>query len=181
MSPPRIVALEGTDGCGKTTHAHHLALALRKAGVSASAWEHRPAPAGLGTYNRALHYALERATLASVGIEALGSPEVLVVDRWWPSNEVTGSLSIGGDYHALRALVTAERWALPSAYVILLHAPQAEIERRLAARGEPTDGVAEQQRAYIELAEHHGWPAVATTLSREQVTERLVGIVRGWL
>ncbi len=62
-----------------------------------------------------------------------------------------------------------------------LHAPQEEIERRLRERGESIEGVAAQQAEYWRLAEHLGWPAVATTLPRERVTARLVQIVRGWL
>lgn len=176
-----IVPLEGVDAVGKSTHVAHLALALRRLGLCALPWHHQPPPPQLGAYGRALHFALERAALVDVWIPATGAgTQVVVCDRWWPSTEV--AVSLGREpTMAGRSLVSAERWALPPAHVILLHAPQDEIERRLRARGESIDGVAAQQAEYIRLAEHQGWPAVATTLPREQVTERLVQIVRGWL
>lgn len=177
MSAPRIVAIEGTDAVGKTTHAHHLALTLRREGMSAVPWEHRPADPELGPYARALHYALERARF----VERLPDVDVVVADRWLWSTEVAAQALGAGDAATLRNLARVERLKLPSAHVILLHAPQEEIERRLRARGESIDGVAAQQAEYWRLAEHQGWPAVATTLPREQVTARLVGIVRGWL
>lgn len=182
MSAPRIVAIEGTDGCGKTTHAGWLADALCAAGVRAIAWHHPPPSVrGVayegGPYSLALHYALERARF----VERLPDVDVVVADRWLWSTEVAAYVGSSDDHMALLNVARAEVRGLPEVSTILLHAPQEEIERRLRERGESTEGVAAQQAEYWRLAEHQGWPAVATTLPREQVTARLVGIVRGWL
>jgi thymidylate kinase len=188
MSPPRIVALEGVHASGKSTHVDHVALALRKAGVYALPWHHPKPPEQCRTpYSRALWYALARATFLETTVPMHVSHDlpatVWIVDRWSWSTAVEGACSPEFPFtEAARHMLDAEGEALPQgALTILLTAPMAEIERRLTARGESTAGMREVHGEYLRLAEHHGWPAVATTLPREQVTERLVGIVRGWL
>lgn len=181
MSAPRIVALEGVDAVGKSTHADHLADALCAAGVRAKAWHHPKPPGTLNSYARALYFALARARLVLHLPIAADRPAVIVADRWLWSTEVAAHVGSNDDHLALLTVARAEIRGLPDASTILLHAPQEEIERRLRERGESIDGVAAQQAEYWRLAEHLGWPAVATTLPRERVTARLVQIVRGWL
>jgi len=189
VSAPRIVALEGVHAAGKTTHTDHLALALRRAGVYAMPWHHPKPPETCRTpYSRALWYALARAAfLETTVVEAATTPDlpppVWIVDRWsWSTIVDAMTVAPESDRTAMRLLYSAEMESKgPTPLTILLTAPLAEIERRLVARGESTAGMREVHGEYLRLAEWHGWPAVATSLPREQVTERLVGIVRGWL
>ena len=186
MSAPRIVALEGVDASGKTTHTDHLALALRKAGVYALPWHHpKPPETCRTTYSRALWYALARAAFLEneAHPSSHAEPPVWIVDRWsWSTIVDAMTVAPESDRTAMRLLYSAEMESKgPTPLTILLTAPLAEIERRLIARGESTAGMRKVHGEYLRLAEWHGWPAVATSLPREQVTERLVGIVRGWL
>lgn len=189
MSAPRIVVLEGVHAAGKTTHVHHLALELRKAGVYALSWTHPAPPAECRTpYSRALWYALARAQFieneaCSVATSVALPPPVWIVDRWtWSTLVDAGTTATWPDSDSMHQLYSAEvARGHGSPLTILLTAPLPEIERRLVARGESTTGMREVHGEYLRLAEIYGWPAVATTLPREQVTARLVGIVRGWL
>lgn len=187
MNAPRIVALEGVHAAGKTTHVHHLALALRKAGVYALPWHHPKPPVECRTpYSRALWYALSRATFLEDEARPASHAEprpVWIADRWsWSTLADAECCTSSADGEAMRRLFDAEAVSRDRGpLTILLTAPMAEIERRLTARGESTAGMREVHGEYLRLAEHQGWPAVATTLPREQVTARLVGIVRGWL
>lgn len=189
MSAPRIVCLEGVHAAGKSTHTHHLALALRQSGVYALPWHHPAPPDRCRTpYSRALHYAAERAQFieneaCSVPTSDALPPPVWIVDRWsWSTLVDAEMMATWPDSDSMHQIYGAEvSRGHGSPLTILLTAPMVEIERRLVARGESTAGMREVHGEYLRLAEIYGWPAVATTLPREQVTARLVGIVRGWL
>lgn len=135
---PRILVLEGPDGCGKSTHADRLADALRAEGVDARAF-HRTKPADADPILAALDYAAQRRRLVLAPPAA-----VIVADRWALSTWALGvammrrSGAVEGE--ALRDFGRAEMlWGpVPPHYAqVFLTASHDVLNARLAARGTP--------------------------------------------
>lgn len=170
-----IVALEGMDGVGKTSHTRALCAALCASGVDARAWHHPHPP--ITTFATpwllGLWYATQRALWVSQLPDV--SPAVYVVDRWvwssWTSSD-----------EDLRALAHVESGCLPDVHTVLLTAPPHVIAARIEARGEPpsADGEAVAKR-YSDLAVFGWWQEVDTDRDPREVTADLVRIAQVWL
>lgn len=180
-----LVALEGADGCGKSCHAHALALALRTEGIASGTYRHpKPLFREARPWLRALWYATQRAEFAEdLAAGAYGDRDVIVCDRWVWSTRIAGRLTADGRAReAMLSLVQAELYALPSVSTILLTAPDDVIAARLRARPDevPAD-LARTQGYYSAHAALSRWPVVNTDRDAAEVTRELVGIVRGML
>lgn len=152
---PRILVLEGPDGCGKSTHADRLAAALRAESVDAVAFHHAK-PADADPVLAALDYAAQRRRLVLAPPAA-----VIVADRWTPSTWCLGyalsQMSGGTDAEALRvgralrSIAKMESRLLPPCSAVWLHALYCDLRARLAARGTPSTPTDKAMRdAYFE-------------------------------
>lgn len=158
------IILEGPDGGGHTLHAQYLSITLRNMGARARSWAHPKHPEGAVGLARVHHYIGAREAMD-------GSCDVLVMDRG-PWSGVAHALAVEAqdprrrDSGLLPALADAAKWI--GAHVIYLDAPDDELDRRIASRGEnPQDSWAER-RAWRELADEQAWVRVSTlALPRE--------------
>lgn len=159
MDSPTIIALEGPDGSGKTRHARAIADGLERAGISASLVAHAQ-PRGTTPWARALDYAHQRAEWS----EQWGAwgASVVIADRWWLSTQILGLVL---DNDSLMSLAEAECRALGHpALTVVLTAPDAVLDARLAVRGTPTtDRDREIRRMYESHARVSGMPIVDTS------------------
>lgn len=175
---PRVIVLEGPDGCGKTAHTDALAMALRARGISARSFHHARPPQGATPYEAALHYAAERA-----GLLRRTQCDVIVADRWHTSTGVLASAlrCTGSDprvTHAMALICEAEDDGFSLAGTALtevyLDAPDDVLDARLAARGTPaTDLDWEIRAAYRRIT----GPRVLTEGPREEVAAQLTATV----
>ena len=139
-STPLFIAVEGLDGCGKSTLARLLADALRADflrtpldldGATRTAMETHCARAVLA---RMLFYSATVAAAAVVIRDALAAGQNVVVDRYWLSTVV---------YHRVMGspcLLDEVAGALPAPDVtVFLHAPLEVRAHRVRTRGLATD------------------------------------------
>lgn len=177
---PRVIILEGPDGCGKTAHTDLLADALRVNGISARSFHHSRPSHGASRFEAALHYAKERQSLLR-----MTQCDVIVADRWRLSTEVLGDalriLSTGPtdplrvESLALRRFADVERQALPDdGVLVMLTAPDEVLDARLAARGTPAT---ELDRAIREVYARHHEALLLTEGPREEVAAQLTAAV----
>lgn len=148
---PRVLVLEGPDGCGKSTHADRLAAALRAEGVDAVAFHHTK-PADADPILAALDYAAQRRRLVRKPPAA-----VIVADRWALSTRCLGAAKVmhngSAEGDLLRGFGSAEMtWAPPR--MVVLTAPRDVLDARLAARGTPATEMDALLRDAYEL--HRG-------------------------
>ncbi len=145
MAPPAYIALEGPEGCGKSTQARLLADAIgavltretggTPVGERLRSILHDVAVTDLDARAEALMIAADRAQhLTSVVRPALDAGRHVVSDR-----SVYSSLAYQGYGRqlAIDALRTINDWALRGTWpslVILLDVPEAEIDRRMSSR-----------------------------------------------
>lgn len=174
---PCLIVLEGPDGTGKTRHVRALTMALIREGIGAEWFHHQPPERDAYPWTAALHYAVERNRLWC-RIARGATADVIVCDRWWLSTQMLGLVL---DNDALGSLAEAECRQLghPDLTVVLT-APDAVLDERLARRGTPTtDQDREIRRTYESLARVSGLPIFDTSGSPTDVTARLVELVRG--
>lgn len=175
---PRVIVLEGPDGCGKTAHADLLADALRASGISARSFHHAKPPRGASAYEAALHFAAERA-----GLLRRTQCDVVVADRWHTSTSVlaTAMRHMGADASTVRAMrLTSEAedsgFTLAGAAIteVFLDAPDAVLDARLLARGTPAT---EMDRAIRAAYRRISGPRLLTEGPREEVAAQLTAAV----
>lgn len=132
-----LIVIEGCDGTGTTTHTEKLgyALAATLGDDRVRVYRHPPHRPGAGDWERSLHYARERAEM----IAREGEGRIIVCDRWVHSTDAI-ALALRGDPIGSRmlALSALERATLPQPVLtVMLDAPDAVLDARLTARGEP--------------------------------------------
>lgn len=170
---PRILVLEGPDGCGKSTHADRLAAALRAEGVDAVAFHHTK-PADADPVLAALDYAAQRRRLVLTPPAA-----VIVADRWSQSTWCLGKATEGRS--SLCSLAAAESDWVESVALRLLEAPDDVLDARLAARGTPaTEADRRLRDAYRGWGEHFTG-TVDTSRPADDVAAELLAWARGVL
>jgi len=167
---PRILVLEGPDGCGKSSHADRLAAVLRAEGHNARAFHHTK-PADADPVLAALDYARQRRVLCLHAEPG----EVIVVDRWWHSSEMMGE--------PLNRLASTEAniagFVPPLACLI---APDRVLDARLAARGAPATAQEKAlRRTYSTEAKWRPWRVVDTSRPADDVAAELLAWARGVL
>ena len=178
--PPKVIVLEGPDGCGKTAHTDLLADALLARGISVRSFHHAPPPRGASRFEAAMHYASQRQSLLR-----MTQCDVIVADRWRLSTEVLGdalrALStspadpLRAESIALRRLAEVERSALPDdGVLVMLHAPSDVLDARLAARGTPATDL---DRAIREVYARHYEGLLLTDGPRGEVAAQLAAVV----
>ena len=178
---PRVLVLEGPDGCGKSTHADRLAAALRAEGVDARAFHHAK-PADADPVLAALDYAAQRRRLVRNPPAA-----VIVADRWALSTWALGralmmrSGSVEGE--ALRGFADAEiTWGpVPPQFAqVILTAPGGALDERLVARGTPATKMDRLLRDAYEL-QRGRWRFIDTSRPADDVAAELLAWARGVL
>ena len=138
-SEMKLIVIEHQHGAGGSHHTDALAASLVARGLRARAWHHH-SPQSRHPYAAALEYAQQRARMLEWPDG--DRPEVVVVDRWVESTVAVGWTKDGPVRNALLRLATAERAVLPVAsLVVVLDAPDAELDRRILTRGHPVTDV----------------------------------------
>lgn len=171
--PTRYLALEGPDGSAKSTHSDALAAALRERGYDATSWHHEPHPDGAAGLARVAHYIAARRALL------LSPPAAVTVLDRGPMSGVVYARSMWlafvpyAETGMCEAAFDASHWwsGLP---LVVLDAPDAELDARLAARGEDPSLSHPERREWRRCAEAWGWRVVDTGRPREDVTAELV-------
>lgn len=164
MSDPMALylALDGCHGVGTSTHADALAVALRTEHIHAWAYHHPRHPAHHDGVARVAWYAGARAQLrdereriaASLHVCEDTAPRVVVMDRG-PISGVVHALATSGEDRRREALTLASAdaraWVEDRGLVwAWLTAPDATLNRRIAARGEHVDLFAEERAQWPE-------------------------------
>ena len=194
-APGRLIALEGVDGCGKSTHAHRLADAL---GALCTA---EPGATALGTRLRALVLdpdlpavspraeallmAADRAEhVAEVVAPALDAGRWVVADRFSGSTLAYQGYGRGLDLDALGRLVAWAAAGISPDLTVLLDVPLDVARRRLGAqRADRLESLGadfhERVRAgYLELAAADPtWVVVDGTGDEDDVAALVRGAV----
>lgn len=185
---PLCLALEGVHGAGKSTLADELADALTRGGIVAKSFHHAaPHPMLHRTpWQRALHYAQQRADLVAADEELHHTPEaprVVVCDRWSLSTSVDIAAGLLQPKNAMQRLVDAEELCLPKAQYVILDAPREVLHARILARGEELNAKAldDVRSRYLAFARANRTPVVDTSRPREDVIAQLMSLAVGWL
>ena len=128
----KTIVLEGPDGSGKTTIAGLIVGRINEVRgcLAPEYWSHQRAP-NADPWRSALAYAAQRSRVASrFALSPEYLPEVLVLDRWWPSNYTQGGMA--------QRLARIEASALPTVDAIIwCSADDQELDKRIESRGEP--------------------------------------------
>lgn len=168
----KLLVVEHQHGAGGTHHVTALVAALCARGIHARAFHHAPPPMDRprDPWSVALHYAAERAAWWQAVQEGHEEADAVVADRWLESSKAIG-LSLRpfdtiGD--AMLAFVRAEQRVLPiPALVVVLDAPDAELDRRIRARGvEVTNTDRACREVYRNAAVLRMWGAVWVNTDR---------------
>lgn len=132
---PLLIAVEGPDGSGKTTLVKRLALYALHPHVNVTTFHHGRSTCG-PPVAQALDYAMQRASILPrfsrrrSGHPAEAKDEVMLFDRWWPSNGCSAQPEG-------RLLASVEATWLPRLDgIIWCDAPDAVLDERLNQRGE---------------------------------------------
>ena len=174
-----LIVLEGCDGTGTSTNAKKLGEALQREGYKTLVYHHPPHRPGGGDWERSLHYARERAEMAT----RTADDTVVVADRWVYSTDAI-AMTLDGDVRGrLLALTALERMFLSSPIlVVLLDASDAVLDERLTARGEslpPHRG--ELRRVYRESIAMTCDVTVNTAGDSGRVSDRLLSLAKAAL
>lgn len=190
MSRGRLIALEGGEGCGKSTQAARLATRLgavltREPGGTAVGERVRdllldPALVDLDPRAEALFMAAARAQhVASVIAPALAAGQDVVTDRYAHSSLAYQGFGRGLDVEAVRALSEFATGGLWPDVVVLLDVPDdvaaarlGELDRFEAAGAEFHRRVVAGFRA-LAAAEPERWVVVSGVGSVDDVAERV--------
>ena len=145
MTPGRYIVLEGSEGCGKSTHAARLGAELdavvtretggTKIGTLIRNVLHDPLHTNLAAKAEALLIAADRAQhLAEVGRPALAAGRHVVSDRSVYSSLAYQSYGRGLPYEIVSSV---NDWALEGRWpdlVLLLHVPAEQLASRMERR-----------------------------------------------
>ena len=200
MTPPargRLIALEGVDGCGKSTQAELLAgrlqaLLTREPGGTALGRALRalvlePSDAGPVARAEALIMAADRAQHVDEVIEpALRAGRWVVTDRFSGSTLAYQGWGRGLDVEALRAVVEWAAAGLEPDLNVVVDVPLDVARSRLAASGpdrlESLDEAFHQRvrDGFLSLAEadQEGWVVVDGTGEPEAVADAILAAVQ---
>lgn len=190
MSRGRLIALEGGEGCGKSTQAARLATRLgavltREPGGTAVGERVRdllldPALVGLDARAEALFMAAARAQhVAEVVEPALAAGQDVVTDRYAHSSLAYQGYGRGLDVHAVRALSDFATGGLWPDLVVLLDVPADVAAGRLGTLDRFEAAGAEFHRRVVEgfralaAAEPDRWVLVSGVGSVDDVAERI--------
>lgn len=190
MSRGRLIALEGGEGCGKSTQAARLATRLgavltREPGGTAVGERVRdllldPALVGLDARAEALFMAAARAQhVAEVVEPALAAGQDVVTDRYAHSSLAYQGYGRGLDVEAVRALSDFATGGLWPDLVILLDVPADVAAARLGPLDRFEAAGAEFHRRVVEgfralaAAEPDRWVVVSGVGSVDDVAERV--------
>jgi dTMP kinase len=185
----RFIALEGGDGCGKSTQARLLADAIgarltREPGGTPAGERMReivldPATGELDIRSEVLLYAASRAEhVAKVIRPALGAGEDVVCDRF-----IASSLAYQGHGRQLRVedVAYVNDWGtegLRPDLTILVDVPEAVAAQRLGSELDRLEAVSDDFRrrvaeGYRKLATDEGWVVVDGTGTIDEVFARV--------
>jgi dTMP kinase len=186
-APGRLLALEGIDGCGKSTQARALAAAL------GARLTHEPGATELGASLRRLLLAPEALLMAADRAEhlellvrpALAAGEWVVSDRYSGSTLAYQGYGRGLDTVELRRLVEWATEGLVADLSILVDVPVTVAQARLASTAPDRlerlgPGFAQKVRdGFLALAQADPdhWAVVDGTADQATLTTRIVAIV----
>ena len=195
-TPGRLIALEGVDGSGKSTHARLLGDALgavvtaepggTSLGVHVRGLLLDPALTGLADRAEALLMAADRAQhVAEVVAPALAGGRWVVTDRFSASTLVYQGYGRGLDLEDLRRLVAwAAAGTVPDLTVLLDVAPAVARARLGAMPGDRLERLDEAFHrrvaagyAALAAADPAGWAVVDGTGSVQEVAARVLACV----
>ncbi len=201
MTSARFIVLEGGDGCGKSTQARLLAIALRDQGFEVfQTFEPGATPLGSGIRELVLHDRNDVSPLAEAllmaadraqhVVEQIGPArdrgEWVVCDRYIPSSLVYQGVVRGLGVSRVRDLNRgALEYAQPDLVVVLdvpdeLAATRVNAEHdRLEAEGDAFHRAVRE--AYRAQAADHGWVLVDGVGTPEAVAARVWGAVAALL
>lgn len=148
---PIIIAIEGPDGVGKTTHVKNAVEHLRAYGIAARAFHHtRPHADCIVLAARG--YAWQRSIL----LDGMRDSDVVIANRWyWSTYAASASVPDDQTEDALIDIARAERDSQPGhcrIETIVLDAPSDVLDARLSARGEMLPDDREYIRRYYRDA-----------------------------
>jgi dTMP kinase len=170
----RLIAIEGIDQAGKRTQADFLAAHVRRERRRVTVWDFPDYTTRLGKQlkaylggkvrldARAVHllYAANKWEVAAELSRRLGRGEVVIVNRYTPSNIAYGLA------HGLprRWLVSLEEGLpKPDRVVVLDISPRTSLWRKRSGRDVHEDDLAylnKVRREYLNLAKRYGWTIV---------------------
>lgn len=157
MSPnnrPIVIAIEGPDGVGKTTHVRAAVEHLRAQGIEARAFHHTK-PDTDDPVEAARIYAQQRCDL----VDGLTPGDVVVADGWNISTWAHGLTMASDVARAMGDVADDEGYGedIPKghfdAYIglVILDAPDEVLDARLASRGESLPDGRHRERGYYRL------------------------------
>ncbi|GLI00069.1 thymidylate kinase [Phytohabitans aurantiacus] len=189
---PRIVALVGVDGSGKTTQAHRLAAELTDRGIPAHYWQNAGGRRWFGRLARHLGRRDAQGLLGRTGLLWVESLlRWLAIARALLRSVLTGQVAVMDryavcQYASIRTQVGGGRgeWLARLAYAVfpppdvtfLLDVRPGEAYQRIELRGtdhETVDYLAAASAAYRSLPEYPTFRAIDANGTPDQVTRRI--------
>lgn len=195
---PRIIALVGIDGSGKTTQAHRLAVALTERGLPATYWQNAGGRRWLGRLARRVGQRDPQRLLGRAGVLLVESVlRWLAIARALVRSGLRGRIAVMDRYavcqyasirtqgrrrRSEKLARLAYRVFPPPDITFLLSVDPGEAYRRIELRGtdhESVDFLAAATAAYRSLPEYGTFVVIDANGTPDEVTRQIHEHLRG--